>query len=151
MKKTALLMATMAAGGIGSMAPVRELAAQDPTEKKTYTVPHVLEVVGKTIAQQAPTGLSAADQKSYSAQTEWLKSVRTRVEAMGTKTGVLTSRDAATGQASGRRQYEPIQVQKEIEALQKAIEAESRQFTALSNVMKTRHDTVMSAIRNIRA
>jgi hypothetical protein len=34
--------------------------------------------------------------------------------------------------------------------LQERISAESRAYTALSNVLKTRHDTIKNAIGNIR-
>jgi cytochrome c556 len=123
-----------------ALSRVAPMAGQEPTEK-TFTIPHVLEVVGKAADQPMPRGLSAADQKSYAAQTEWLKSVRSRVEDLGVKAGIM---------ATDRRQYDPIKFQKEVAALQKAVEAESRQFTMLSNVMKTRHDTAMNAIRNMK-
>ena len=35
-------------------------------------------------------------------------------------------------------------------ALQNEVQKESRQFTTLSNVMKTKHDTAKNAIQNIR-
>lgn len=150
MRKT-LLIATLAAGGFNPLAPGRDLSAQEPTARRTYSVPHVLEAVGKAIAQPMPRDRTAADRKDWSAQTEWLRRVQARVEALGTRTGILAPREGSTGQATGRRQHEPIQIRKEMEALQQAIEQEARRFTTLSNVMKTRHDAVMNAIRNMKA
>jgi hypothetical protein len=39
---------------------------------------------------------------------------------------------------------------KELGALRVTVESESRQFTSVSNVLKTRHDTAMNSIRNMK-
>lgn len=124
---------------------------QDPVEKKVFTLPRVLEAVGKGIDQPMPAGLTVSDQKSYAAQTEWLKTVRTRIEPLAEKYDVKAPRDAATGQASGKRQHGPGPILKEWGPLQKTIEQESQQFSTMNPVLKTRHDMAMSAIRNMKA
>ena len=155
---------------------VAPLAAQDPAERKTFTLPHVLEVVGRAVDQPMPAGLSAADQRSWAAQTEWLRSVRSRLEAIGVKQGVVAPRDAASGQATGKRVAAPRDAASgqatgkrvgapadtagspgdstgttaEFEALRVRIQQESRRFTTISNVLKTRHETAMNAIRNMK-
>ncbi len=124
---------------------------QDPTPQRTFAVPHVLDQLDKAIAQSAPKGLSAADQKLWEQQTEWVRSVRVRVEAFGVQAGVLAPRDAASGLATGRRTHDPVTIQKDLEALQRAIQQEARRFSMLSNVMKARHDTVKNMISNMKA
>ena len=177
------------------------LTAQDPAERKTFTLPHVLEVVGQAIDQPVPAGLSAADQRAWAAQTEWLSSVRSRLEAYGVKTGAIAPRDAASGQATGKRVAAPRDAASgqatgkrvaaprdaasgqatgkrvaaprdaasgqatgkrvaapgdstgtdgELETLRQGIEREGQKYTTLSNVMKTRHDVAMNAIRNLK-
>jgi hypothetical protein len=145
------------------------LTAQDPAERKTFTLPHVLEVVGQAIDQPVPAGLSAADQRAWAGQTEWLRSVRSRLEAYGVKTGAIAPRDAASGQASGKRVAAPRDAASgqatgkrvaapadspatsgELETLRQGIEREGQKYTTLSNVMKTRHDVAMNAIRNLK-
>jgi hypothetical protein len=55
--------------------------------------------------------------------------------------GAVGSDDILAGQADLNMQYL---------ALQEQINAESREYTAISNVLKARHDTVKNAIGNIR-
>lgn len=126
-------------------------AGQDPTEKKAFVLPHVLEAVGQAIDTPAPKGLSAADQKAYAAQTEWLKSVKKRIEPLAAESDVKTPRDPATGQASGKRQYQPVLIRKKWETLQATIEQEARRYENLQGAMKARHDIAMNAIRNMKA
>ncbi len=123
---------------------------QDPVEKKAFVLPHVLEAVVTAIDQPAPTGLSAADQKSYAAQTEWLKSVRSRLEPLAAKYDVTAPRDVATGQATGKRQHGSVVIMKEWGPLKATFEREGHQFDALSGVLKARHDIAMNAIRNLK-
>lgn len=122
---------------------------QDPADKRQFVAPHVLEAIGKAIDLPAPDGLSAAEQKRYVAQTEWLQSVRARIEPLA-KSDIKVPRDRATGQASGRRMHGPGPVLKEWGRLQQTLEAEGHQFETLSGVLKTRHDMAMAAIRNLK-
>lgn len=140
-------------GGIAAatLTMARPATAQDPIEKKTFSFPHVLETIGKAIDQPMPGGLGAEDQKAYLAQTEWLKSVRRRMEAISGTSEVTAPRDVATGQATGKRQHGSVVIVKEWGPLRSAIEEESRQFNTLSNASKVRHDIAMNAIRNIKA
>lgn len=122
---------------------------QDPVEKKTFPLPHVLEAVGKAIDQPAPTGLNVADQNAYAAQTEWLKSVRKRIEPLALRNEPNAPRDVATGQASGKRQHGALPI-KEWRALQATFEQEARRFDQLQGRLKARHEMAMNAIRNLK-
>lgn len=106
--------------------------------------------MGKAIEQPAPDGMGPEDQESYLAHTQWLKTVRSRVEALALKHDVKAPRDVATGQSSGKRQHGSVVIVKEWEALQSTIEQESRRFNTLSNASKARHDIAMNAIRNLK-
>jgi hypothetical protein len=126
------------------------LAGQDTTQKKVFVLPHVLEALSGVIDQPVPARLSAEDQKTCAAQTDWLKTVRNRVEALGMQNGVLAPRDVASGQATGRRQYSPPIFRKDLAVLQQTVEKEAQPFNSLSGVLKTRHDIAMNAIRNMK-
>ena len=138
--------------GTGLAVPDSMLLGQEPTERKAFVLPHVLEALDQAIVQPAPAGLSAGEGKAYGAETEWLKGARRRIEQLGTRVGIIAPRDASTGMATGRRrQYQPVEIAKEIEALKAALERESRQFNTLSNASKSRHEIAMNAIRNMKA
>jgi hypothetical protein len=124
-------------------------SGQELAQRKTLALPHVLEAVGQAIDMPMPAGLSAADQQAYAAHTEWLKSVRRRVEVL--KSNVAAPADAAGEQSSEKRQHGAITITKQWERLQATIEEESRKFNTLSNASKARHDIAMNAIRNMKA
>lgn len=124
---------------------------QEPTQRKTFSLPHVLEAVGEAIDVPMPAGLNAADQQVYAAHTDWLKSVRRRVEVLKSESDAAAPVDAAAGQSSEKRQYAPVKIIKQWGRLQATIEEESRKFNTLSNASKARHDIAMNAIRNMKA
>ncbi len=123
---------------------------QDPVAKKAFVLPHVLEAVATAIDQPAPKGLSAADQRSYAAQTAWLKTVQDRLKPLAAASDVTVPRDAASGMPTGKRQHGSLVIVKEWGVLQTTFERESHQFDALQGVMKARHDIAMNAIRNLK-
>ena len=151
MKFSRLLVTTMVCAGIGLAVPGHAAIGQEPTQRKAFVLPHVLEALDQSIAQPAPPALNDADARSYAAETEWLKSARTRIEQLSSQAGVTPAREASSGMATGRRQYQPIIIRKDIEALKATLEQESRQFNTLSNASKARHDIAMNAIRNMKA
>ena len=151
MRVPTMVRAMMVVAGISMMASVRPLAGQDGTGKKAFVLPHVLEAIGQAIDQPDPAGLSPAELQKYTAETDWLKTVRSRLEALGTEHGLIPPRDAMSGQASGKRMHKPLTITMEFEALQKTIASEGRQFDTLSNASKARHDLAMSIIQNLKA
>ncbi|MBA2292765.1 MAG: hypothetical protein H0W15_09970 [Gemmatimonadales bacterium] len=129
---------------------VGSLAAQEATNRKTHPVPHVLEVTRLAIATPAPKGLGAAEARAYAAETAWLVTVRDRLEAAAIEYNVIPPRDAAQGQATGKRQHKPMEVIAHFDAMRKALEAEGARFNTLTNASKARHDMAMNAIRNMK-
>lgn len=73
--------------------------------------------------------------------------------ALATATGVAGSSTAATGGEAGGLESS-LQQSQEMNLyylqIQEAVNAQNRSFTALSNVLKAEHDTVKTAIGNIR-
>lgn len=151
MKVSRMLLAAVACGAFGVAVPAQSLLGQDSTAKRVFVLPHVLEKVDAAISQPVPAGLSPVDAKSWTAETAWLKSARSRIETLGMSLGVIAPRDRATGMATGRRQYQPAQITKSVDSLRAVLEAEGRQFNTLSNASKARHDIAMNAIRNMKA
>ncbi len=139
------LFGTVAAGLVAT--PV---TAQETDTRKTYPVPHVLEVIRTTIAAPAPKGLSAGDAKEYAAETAWLITVRDRLETSAVEYGVVSPRDAASGLPTGKRQHKPMEVTIHFDAIRKTFEAEGARFNTLSNASRARHDIAMNAIRNMK-
>ena len=151
--------------GAGSLEAQVERTTPSTSFGTVVRVADAMTTLQTLIDQPAPPTLSKEDLTAYQQQTEWLQSVLTRMETVG---GVRSPRDAATGQASGRvsdvtnpqdgaagrvkgrRQYAPVRFTKELGALRVTVETESQQFTSVSNVLKTRHDIAMNAIRNMK-
>ena len=122
---------------------------QDPVDKRQFVAPHILEAIGKAINLPAPAGLTASDQKRYAAQTEWLKTVRVRLQPPATSE-VTAPGDTTTGQTSRRRLHGPGLIIKEWGRLQQTFEQEAHQFDDLTGALKARHDMAMAAIRNLK-
>jgi hypothetical protein len=105
------------------------------------TVVHALEVVDSLLAHPVPRkALRAADAGVAEEQTAWFKSLRDRLTTL-----------LSMVQTPSQRVALPAPVDdKNIKALQEEATAEAVKFTAISNVLKTRHDVAMNAIRNMK-
>lgn len=149
MRTTTLMVVALCCALPGSTL-VGSLAAQDTSARKTYPIPHVLEVTRVAIAAPAPKGLSADEAQAYAAETAWLVTVRDRLEAAAIEYNVIAPRDAASGLATGKRQHKPMDITIHFDAMRKTFEAEGTRFNTLSNASKARHDIAMNAIRNMK-
>lgn len=136
--------------GLGAMATTPSLHAQDATKQKALTLPEALKILDDAIAQPSPGRMVDADAKAWAAETDWLKSARKRIADLGVENGIIEPREPTTGQASEKRQHNPIRFQKEYGRLATTLEEEGRQFNTLSNASKARHDLAMNAIRNLK-
>ena len=149
MTRMHLLLTSLLALGTVTVAIARPLAAQDQTQKQ-FVAPHILERFAAVIDEAPPSRLTAADQQQFAAQTVWLKSVRARLQALDGRAGVISAREFARGQSSGRQQAPNPAAAAELAALLQTIEQEARQFNTLSNASKARHDLAMSIIANLK-
>lgn len=138
-------------GALALITAASPVAGQDLETRKTYAIPHVLEVM-KTLADQPePAGLDPGQRRVWIQHTEWLKSAHSRLEELALNAGVVEPREKASGMATGRRTYEPIRFRRELGTLQKTLLEEARRFQTLSNAMKSRHDTAKNIIQNMKA
>lgn len=136
------IVALLAASLLASSPLAAQGERQTPqTSFGTRTVADALLKLQDLIDQPTPDELARPDLDAYRVQTEWLRRVVARLKS---------PRDMATGQASGKRQHAPVTVKTELDAMRKAIEAESTKFALQSNVLKARHEAAMAAIRNMK-
>lgn len=117
-------------------APSRE--AVRPPENPT--VARALEVLDSLIPLSPPRSVPAVQARDWAAQTTWFCSLRDRLRNLT----ALVVAPAKQGEV-----HPPIDP-RNLEALQKEAEFESRKFTAMSRALKTRHDVAMNAIRNLK-
>lgn len=105
------------------------------------TVVQALEVMDSLIQHPAPRALLRPGDAAVAAeQTAWFKSLRDRLTTMLSLVRTPAERVAPPA---------PVD-DKNIKALQSESTAEAVKFTSLSNVLKTRHDIAMNAIRNMK-
>jgi hypothetical protein len=101
----------------------------------------------KLAGEQAPKDASAKDKQAWADQTAWLESGIRRFEAL------VAVGNAALAQAKAKSKSFPEQYQlftAQYIALQQELQKETQQLTAVSNVLKTRHDTAKNTISNLR-
>jgi hypothetical protein len=110
-------------------------------EDKNPTVVRALEVVDSLLTHPAPrNALRVADVAVATEQATWFKSLRDRLTTLLTMV-----------QTPAQRVARPAPVDdKNIKALQEEATAEAVKFTSISNILKTRHDIAMNAIRNMK-
>lgn len=138
---------------ISELLVVFAFAGQNPTpgrpsvavsavrEDRNPTVVRALEVVDSLLTHPiAPRTLRGADVAVATEQATWFKSLRDRLTSLLTMV-----------QTPAQRVAPPAPVDdKNIKALQEEATAEAVKFTSISNVLKTRHDIAMNAIRNMK-
>jgi hypothetical protein len=104
--------------------------------QRVATLRRVGDVLRATAASPLPRGLSTAELAEAQRYVAWLRASAARLDALAAK-----GESAQETQMSFNLQYLQLQSQ---------MQNENRQFTAVSNIMKTKHDTVKNSISNIR-
>lgn len=104
------------------------------------TVTRALAVLDSLIPLPAPGSLSAADRRTWGEQTEWLKTLKGRIESLLSL--VVTPSESVAVPAPVER--------KNIKALQDEAEQESAKLVLSSAPLRARHDAAMTAIRNMK-
>jgi hypothetical protein len=99
-----------------------------------------LAVLDSLIPLRAPGSLSAADQRTWAEQTEWLKTLKGRIETLLSL--VVTPAESVAVPA-------PVEG-KNIKALQEEAEQESAKLVLSSAPLLARHDVAMTAIRAMK-
>lgn len=105
----------------------------------------VATTLGKVGKQPDPANLTEEQQKAAKAYAAWLLAAAQRCDALAREMQtVLSKRDPA----ATPEQIESVSMQ--YLALQSALQDENRKYTAVSNIMKSKHDTVKNSIDNLR-
>ena len=104
------------------------------------TVLRALAVLDSLIPIRAPGSLSAAEQRTWAEQTEWLKTLKGRIESLLSL--VVTPAESVAVPAPVER--------KNIKALQEEAEQESAKLVLSSAPLRARHDVAMTAIRAMK-
>jgi hypothetical protein len=104
--------------------------------QRVATLRRVRDVLRATAASPLPRGLSTAELAEAQRYVAWLRTSAARLDALAAK-----GESAQETQMSFNLQYLQLQSQ---------MQNENRQFTAVSNIMKTKHDTVKNSISNMR-
>jgi len=123
-------------------APAAQPTAIPPAQlaQTDTTVIRALAVLDSLIPLRAPGSLSAAEQRTWAEQTEWLKTLKGRIETLLSL--VVTPAESVAVPAPVER--------KNIKALQDEAEQESAKLVLSSAPLRSRHDVAMSAIRAMK-
>lgn len=120
-------------------APPAAVAAVQRGQADT-TVLRALAVLDSLIPLRAPGSLSTADQRTWGEQTEWLKTLKGRIESLLTL--VVTPAESVAVPAPVER--------KNLKALQEEAEQESAKLVLSSAPLRARHGAAMTAIRAMK-
>jgi hypothetical protein len=133
---------TPATGAQQAPAPGAQRTAVPPAQlaQTDTTVLRALAVLDSLIPLRAPSSLSSADQRTWSEQTEWLKTLKGRIETLLSL--VVTPAQSVAVPAPVER--------KNIKALQEEAEQESAKLVLSSAPLRARHDAAMTAIRAMK-
>jgi hypothetical protein len=118
------------------------------SKERAEAIDGVTRELDRLVAQTPPRKMTADDSAAWRAQTEWLKTIHSRMAGYRAKmTEKVFGRDLPDGKAMVE---EMAAMNMEFQKLQEATQRESRKFQTLSNASKVRHDIAMNAIRNLR-
>ncbi len=105
----------------------------------------------QALAKTQPERELANDDAKIVAEIHRLVAKRQAMRSSGAGVGQAPSNRSAATTTSGQQMQETqMSFNLQYLALQKQMQNENRQFTAISNIMKTKHDTVKNSISNIR-
>jgi hypothetical protein len=118
------------------------------SKERAEAIDGVTRELGRLIVQAAPRKMTLDEQAGWRAQTEWLKTIHSRMAGYRAKmTEKVFGHDLPDGKALVE---EMAAMNQEFLKLREATQRESRKFQTLSNASKVRHDIAMNAIRNLR-
>jgi bifunctional pyridoxal-dependent enzyme with beta-cystathionase and maltose regulon repressor activities len=117
------------------------------SRERAEAIDGVTKELDRLIVQAGPRKMTLDEQAAWRAQSDWLKSVRSRLADYHEKLTAAFGRELPNGAAMVD---EMAAMNMQFLALREASEKESRKFQTLSNASKARHDIAMNAIRNLR-
>ena len=121
--------------------PAQAVAATAKREDRNPTVIRALEVIDSLLAHPVVLAKAGAAEREVGAeQTAWFRSLRDRLASLLSLVQTPTERAAVPAPVGS----------KNVKALQEEATSEAVKFTSISNILKTRHDIAMNAIRNMK-
>jgi hypothetical protein len=122
-------------------------------KERVATLRDVRKVFLQIAGEPLPRNLTPQDAKVAERWIAWLKSWAPKLEALA-ETGERSTGGSRGGDRllDGTKQMQETQMSFNVQylQLQNTMQNENRQFTMVSNIMKTKHDTVKNSISNIR-
>ena len=113
----------------------------------------VRDVFRATAASPLPPGLPAAEAAEARRYVAWLQAWAARLDELAAKGESASPSAKGPDQSSAAaRHIEEMQMSFNLQylQLQEKMQNENRQFTMVSNIMKSKHDTAKNSINNIR-
>lgn len=135
-----------------SIPSVRQAVSTNPAPARNETIKQTLLQSHESLAQDLST-LEAYFQELSSLNEQLALQVSALQRTLSDCSGKVQTREVASGTTSSLTQQTRESLSRqtmELLALQQKMQQQNRQYTTLSNVMKTRHDTAKSTINNIR-
>ncbi len=107
----------------------------------------------KLLSQPIPKNLTKKEKKEWQRHSAWLKKSIQRINKFqqqhkGPK--VYSKSNKSTKITDKNMQQSQMNFNAQLLALQNALQQESRRYQTLSNASKTRHQTAMNSIRNMK-
>ena len=98
----------------------------------------------------APRNLTSTQQKKVAKYNQWLETSSADLTQLAKQGEDLLGRGTELMQATKAMQEMNQTFNLQYLKLQEEMQAQNRQFTLVSNIMKVKHDTAKSAINNVR-
>jgi len=117
------------------------------SKERAEAIDRLTRELDRLIVQAIPRKMTPDEQAAWRAQSDWLKSVRSRLADYRGKLAAALGREEPNG---GAMVDEMAAMNMQFLALRQMSEKESRKFQTLSNASKARHDIALNAIRNLR-
>jgi hypothetical protein len=143
---------------------------------RNQKIAKALRILGRLIKQQMPRGLTPRQQREWLKQTKWFKSIRYRYSKYHRQSNQVILKSAGllkpvpvipggqplpnkTGNGANKNSGKQdgmifinsiTKMNLDFQAMQAAMQMESRKFQSVSNAIKTRHDIAMASIRNAK-
>lgn len=99
-------------------------------------------------AEPAPIGLDDGEAKEFAEYSKWLKRSSEKMDVFIKETEAFRASNLMQSTKEMQEMNQSFNLQ--YLGLQQKMQAENRQFTMISNIMKTKHDTARNAINNVR-
>ena len=149
-----LLGATAAISTAAQGGPGRDMATADFANQRIAKLHETARVFQQLADQPLPANLADRDRPEAERHTAWLKASYQKLTALAGRWQESLDHIARQRGTAADRQKALEEMNQSFNlqylTLQQKMQDESRRFSLLSNIMKTKHDTAKNAINNVR-